>query len=101
MRYAAGNHYYMCHTYAKEILDSTSIEQLLTKYQIFTKFPQIPHFHKNHNFSSIFATSYTDCFIPINFMAGTCQEYTFSLLPVVSRQNITLSLRVVLMWSSK
>ena len=33
-----------------------SIKQLLTKYQIFMILPQISHFHKNHNFSSIFAT---------------------------------------------
>ena len=26
-------------------------------------------------------------FIPINFMAGTCQEYSFSILPVVSRKS--------------
>ena len=51
---AADNHNYMCHTCAKDILDSNSIKQLLTKYQIFTKLPQIPHFHNNCNFSSIF-----------------------------------------------
>ena len=28
-----------------------SIKQLLTKYQIFTKLPQIPHIHINRNFS--------------------------------------------------
>ena len=33
-----------------------SIKQLLTKYQIFTILPQISHFHKYRNFSSIFAT---------------------------------------------
>ena len=62
----------------------TSIKQLLTKYQIFTKLPQIPHIHINLNFSSIFATFWTNCFIPIHFMAGTCQEYSFSIWPVVS-----------------
>ena len=34
----------------------TLIKQLLTKYQIFTILPQISHFHKYRNFSSIFAT---------------------------------------------
>ena len=62
-----------------------SIKQLLTKYQIFKILPQISHFHKNRNFSSIFATSSTNCFIPIKFMAGTYQEYSFSFLSVVSR----------------
>ena len=54
-----------------------SIKKFLTKYQIFTILPQISHFHKFCNFSSIFATFETNCFIPINFMAGTCQEYSF------------------------
>ena len=83
---AADNHNYMCHTCAKELLDlNLKIKQLLTKYRIFMKLPQIPHIHINRNFSSIFATFQTNCFIPINFMAGTCQEYSFSFLPVVSR----------------
>ena len=54
-----------------------SIKKLSTKYQIFTILPQISHFHKFRNFSSIFATFETNCFIPINFMAGICQEYSF------------------------
>ena len=53
---AADNHNYMCHTCAKEFLDSTLIKQLVTKYQIFTKLPQIPHIHINRNFPSIFET---------------------------------------------
>ena len=36
MHCAADNHNYMCHTCAKEFLDSNFNEQLLTKYQIFT-----------------------------------------------------------------
>ena len=51
----------------------------------FTILPQISHFHKFRNFSSIFATFETNCFFPINFMAGTCQEYSFSFLPVATR----------------
>ena len=29
------------------------MKQLLTKYQIFTKLPEISHIHKNYNFVSI------------------------------------------------
>ena len=82
---ASDNHNYMCHTCAKEFLYSSFNKKLLTKYQIFTILPQISHFHKFRNFSSIFATFETNCFIPINFMAGTCQEYSFSFLPVATR----------------
>ena len=54
---ASDNHSYMCHTCAKDFLKIRAlIKQLLTKYQIFTKLPQIPHIHINRNFSSIFAT---------------------------------------------
>ena len=56
MCFASDNHNYMCHTCAKEFSDLASIKQLLTKYQYFTKLPQIPHIHINRNFSSIFAT---------------------------------------------
>ena len=28
----------------------------------------------------------TNCFILTNFMAGTCQEYSFPFLPVVGRE---------------
>ena len=47
---AAGNDNYMSYTCAKGILDRTLIKQLLTKYQFFTKLPQISHIHKNRNF---------------------------------------------------
>ena len=54
---AADNHNYMCHTCAKDFFKiRASIKKLLTKYQIFTILPQISHFHKNRNYSSIFAT---------------------------------------------
>ena len=54
---ASDNHNYMCHTRAKDFfLIRASIKQLLTKYQIFKILPQISHFHKYRNFSSIFAT---------------------------------------------
>ena len=54
---ASDNRNYMCHTCAKEFFSIRAlIKQLLTKYQIFTILPQISHFHKYRNFSSIFAT---------------------------------------------
>ena len=53
---ASDNHNYMCHTCAKDFFIRALIKQLLTKYQIFTILPQIPHIHKNRKFSSIFAT---------------------------------------------
>ena len=56
MCYALDNHNNMCDTYAKGFKIPASIKQLLTKYQIFKILPQISHFHKNHDFSSIFAT---------------------------------------------
>ena len=38
----------ICVTYVqKNFQIQTLIEQLLTKYQIFTKLPQISHLHKN------------------------------------------------------
>ena len=47
----------ICVTYVqKNLLIRTWIKQLLTKYQIFTKLPQIPRIRINRNFSSIFAT---------------------------------------------
>ena len=66
--------------------------------------PKISHFHKNRNFSSLFAPFLTNCFILISFMAGTCQEYSFSFLPVVSRWNdVTLetSLICILLLASR
>ena len=41
---AADHNNYMCH------IIRTSIKQLLTKYQIFRKLPQIPHIHINRYF---------------------------------------------------
>ena len=80
----------ICVTYVQNNFEiRASIKQLLTKYQIYTILPQISYFHKNRNFSSIFAPFQTNCFIPINFMAGTCQEYSFSFLPVVSLYCVT------------
>ena len=58
----------ICVTHVQKIFwIRASIKKLLTKYQIFMILPQISHFHKFRNFSSIFATFETNCFIPINF----------------------------------
>ena len=59
-----------------------SIKQLLTKYQIFTILPQISHFHNDRNFSSIFATFLDQLLHPYKFYVRTCQENSFSFLPV-------------------
>ena len=52
------------------------------------------HFHKFRNFSSIFATFETNCFIPINFMAGTYVRNTLfhfcQLPPVKMAANLRL-----------
>ena len=76
---AADNHnQYVCHICAKGFLASKFNKQLLTKYQIFTKLPQISHnIHKNRNFSSIIEKRLINCFYCIKFMAGTCKESTF------------------------
>ena len=57
-----------------DFLFQTLIIQLMTKYQIFKKLPQILHIHKNHNFLGIGIIQTNSFFFPINFMAGTCQE---------------------------
>ena len=44
----------ICVTYVqKDFWIRTLIKQFWTKYQFFTKLPQISHIRKNHNFSSI------------------------------------------------
>ena len=69
----------------KDLWIRTLIQQLLTKYQFFTKLPKISHIHKNRIFfKSVIGNIYTNCFYPINLMAGTCKESNFSFLPVVS-----------------
>ena len=46
---------------------------LLTKYQFFTKWPQISH----HNFKSFIRPWCTNCFVPMKLVAGTCKEPTW------------------------
>ena len=63
---------------------------LLTKYKFFKKLPEISHTQKHCNFERIFAKRYTNCFYPINFMAGTFKESAVSFLAVVSCDGINL-----------
>ena len=50
----------------------------LTKYQIFKKLPLMLHIYKYRNFLSIIRKRKSNCFYPINFVAGTCKESSFS-----------------------
>ena len=63
-------------------------ELQLSRYWQNTKFlPYCPQFHILYsNFSSIFANFLDRLLHPINFIARTCQECSFSFLPVVSRK---------------
>ena len=54
-----------------------SIKQLLTKYQIFTILPQISHFHKNRNFSSIFCNFLDQLLHPYKFYGRDMSEIPF------------------------
>ena len=58
----------ICVTHVQKIFKIQAlIKQLLTKYQIFTILPQISHFHKYRNFSSIFC----------NFLDQLLHSYKF------------------------
>ena len=68
----------MSHIMCKRIFKFESHLQLLTKYQIFKKLPQISLILKNQyncNFLDFFHTK---------FVAETCKESYISFLPVVS-----------------
>ena len=63
----------------------TLVRQLLTKYEFFTKWPEISYTQKNHNFNSIIGNwSDTPTASTLYLMAGTCKESTFSFLAVLS-----------------
>ena len=55
----------------KDFKIRTLIKQILTKYQISTKLPQILPTHKNWYSLSIIGPFLCNCSYPINFMAGT------------------------------
>ena len=65
---ASDNHNYMCHTCAKEFLNLSLIKSSYWQnINFFTILPQISHFHKNRNFSSIFATFLDQLLHPYKF----------------------------------
>ena len=81
---ATDNHNYMRHTCTKEFLDSNFNEAVIDKISNFHEIaPNSTYI--NRNFSIIFAIFLDQLLHPLNFMTGTCQEYSFSFLPVVSR----------------
>ena len=56
---------YVSHYVQKDCWIRALIKQLLTKYQIFTKLPQISHTHKNHNLLSVIGNWYIgQLFVP-------------------------------------
>ena len=57
-----------------------SIKQLLAKYQISTILPQISHFHKYRNFSSIFATFLDQLLHLYKFRVRDMSETLFFIL---------------------
>ena len=50
----------------------------------FKKLPQISHIHKHFNFFKYNWNCLDHLLLPFNFMAVTLEEYSFSILPVVS-----------------
>ena len=64
----------------------TSIKKVIDKYRFFKKEPQISNIHKNRNFKSIIVFFLDQLLLLVNFMAVSWEEYSFSILPVVSRQ---------------
>ena len=74
----------ICVTHVQKNLQiRASIKQFLTKYQIFTILPKISHFHQIVLFQ-VYLQLFRPTASSLNFMAGTCQETSFSFLPVVS-----------------
>ena len=69
---AAGNHNYMSHVCAKGFLDLNFNQAVIDKISNLLEIAQ------NFTYISLY-------FFPMNSMAGTCRECTFSFLPVVSR----------------
>ena len=67
----------------------TLIMQLLAKHRFLKKLAKILHINK-YKYYWIFKTT---CFFSLNFIAGTCREYSFSFLPFVNLQRVTHPLR--------
>ena len=64
---ALDNHNYMCHTCAKEFFNSSFNKAVIDEISNFTILPQISHFHKNHNFSSVFSNFLDQLLHPYKF----------------------------------
>ena len=56
------------------------MKQLLTKYQIFTILPQVSHFHKYRNFSSIFCNFLDQLLHPYKFHGRDMSGILFFIL---------------------
>ena len=69
----------------KEFSDSTFNLAVIGKISIFQEIAPNFTYRKRFNFLSIIEFFYTNCFYPIHLMAVACEEYSFSILPVVSR----------------
>ena len=57
----------MCPYVQKDFWIRTLIKQLLTKYQIFMKLPQISHIQKNRTFKSIIRKKTNQLLLPYKF----------------------------------
>ena len=82
---ASHNHNNMRHIRAKELLDSIFNEAVIYKISIFNEIaPNFTYSQKSQllKYNWDFGANR---FFPINFMAVTCEECTFSFLPVVRR----------------
>ena len=82
---ASDNHNYMCHTCDEYFWSiRSSMYAVYVTHGLISNgapiLPQISHFHSNRNWSSTHWCNFLDQtdFIPINFIALTGQEYSFS-----------------------
>ena len=77
MCFVSDNHNNVSHMCKRIFKIRALIKQLLTKYQIFTILPQISHFHKYRNFSSIFATFLDQLLHPYKFYGSDMSGILF------------------------
>ena len=84
---AAENHNFNIRvTYVqKDFYIRTLIKQLLTKYQIFTKLPQISDIYKEIKFLKYNWKEMDQMLLPCKVYGGACKESASSFLPDVSR----------------
>ena len=82
---AEDHHSYMCHICAKGFLDVNFNLAVIDKISIFHEIAlNFTYSQKIIILDSVIGTFWTNCFYSINFLVGTCKQYTFSFLPVVS-----------------